>query len=637
MRDCWRDMIIVIIALVLSIFAPQFSYADPLTAGATYTITVDAINSSGSIVSLGLSTTAVADSNQKLTFSFTGVPTRDSYNFLLVTTKDSDGTVVRRAIVPAPAAGDTVNLGVSPMTKAQTEAMLSAMQAAGTDDPIMVLFGFVIIRSGGFSSEDISHLANAARLAIINGFNVYLEDKIGATKMALFRNAIVSRLSDYTANLKESVDAATSTASKDQRAEAAALLPQILIEAAAEADFDVGYITAAMKAASDQFETYLLTPANEGGGADMDEAAVAAVDRVMMANYLKLSAERVRKKYTAALTTLNATQDQITRLNDAITTLTNSLLDAFQKMEELFEDEEGTWTADEADSKFENVNTDINNAFNTFMADIASTNSEIDEMVQSMSTGFDIPLANLNNIKDPNSDGDYTDGIFTFWNMAGTQHNWPITMTVPVIWVANNYGNNFAYTRDTLALPKGMTWIPHILEGNYVRTDWGDFDVQGVIDDDADEGNGIPNDELCIPAGLAALFGLREDVEIIMARKWAGLAAASKDMTQAGYNMLENFPDDRTLATNHINQGKLTLLDSEDTPTNDDTEGALLDSFEILNELNPWLTGYETEGLEDLALSRIAERKADITVTSGTITDAQKQALIDVAVMPDFH
>lgn len=595
--------IIVGVIAITSLVMGNASDAAPLTPGETYTIKIDAIGSNGQIVDLGLSTTAIASGAGKVSFSFSGLPTRPSYNFLLSTIKDSAGSTVRRSIVPAPAAGGTVNFGVSPMTEDQTEAMLRAMQSAGTDDPIMMLFGSVIIRSGGFTTDDIIHLAEIGKRGIKGpkgddtegGFNYYLQGKIGTTKMATFRSAIVSRLADYTSLLKNGVDAIGT--GKDERAEAAALLSQILIEAAAEADFDVGYINAAMKAASDQIEVYL------GGSPGMDETAVSAMDAVMASNYMKLSAERLRKRYATALTTLEASPEQVTRLNNAVTTLSNSLLAAFQAFEDIFGNEEVLASKAEIELAQKASNTAMNAAFSQFMSDSASTNAEIDDMVTAMANAFGIDVAVLNQMKDPNGDGNYTDGVFIFRDMNGNKKNWPITMVVPVTWVATNYPTTFNYTRDTLPIPKAM-WIN-------TRTN---FEGQGLL-------------------ALAALFGLREDVEIIMARKWTGLAAASQDMTDAGYDTLS--VSDKAVAVAYIGLGKLTLIPTEDTISDDDSAGIALTKFEIIEDLSPYLTGFEGEGLEDLALTRFGGRKE--AIGPATVTEAQRQALIDTATMPDFH
>ncbi|MFH1782565.1 MAG: hypothetical protein ABH848_03000 [Candidatus Omnitrophota bacterium] len=673
-----RPVFLVLCLVVVASFGIENSLlAADLTAGGTYTITLEAIKSNGIPTSaangdlLNLTTTAIADANKKIGFNISGIPDSSTYNFLVVTVKDAGGDTVRQSIIPAPSPGSSVNLGVSPMTYAQTQALLSAMSTAGSDDPIMVLFGGIIVRSGGFTGDDITHLGNIGRLAIKGpngddtsaGFNWYLLNQAGISiaQMATFRSSIVTGLATYTSNLKDSVDVLSRAGLTDEekaeearkeRGEAAALLSQILIDAASEADFDVGYITAAMKAASDQVENYL-----GGDGAGMNETAVSAMDSVMMANYMKLTAERVKRKYTDALTVLNASSEQITRYTNAINTLTNSLVAAFQSFEEAFEYEEASPDKDTIDTLYSEQQTACNAAFSQFMVDSASTCDEIDIMVIAMEAGFvaDISAGMLGTKtevtdydNDPDVDYEYYDGVFAWQDMSVNKFNWPIPIVVSVQFVADNYGNTMTYTRDTIGLPKSH-WSPILLDGDPVRTDWGDSHTEGIADDLVSEGNGIAGDEQCMPAGLAVLFGIREDIEIIIARKWAGLAEASRDMTLSGYNRLS--ASDKTTADGYEAGGDLQIYghvyggddpgetDSDDDPVTGDDAGCVdLTSFNVIEDLFPYLTGEEHQALGNLAVTRTNAIKDNISVTGGgTITDAQKQALIDTAAMPDFQ
>jgi hypothetical protein len=591
------------LAVLFCFGVPINAFCAALTPSETYTITVEAVRSNGTTASLGLSTTSVADADGKIAFSFSGLPTTDSYNFLVVTVKDSGDSTVRQSIVPAPSPGGTVNLGVSPMTKTQTEAMLSALQTAGSDDPVLILFGGIIIRTGGFSSDDITHLANIARLGIISGFNPYLLSKVGATKMATFKSAIVTGLASYTSLLKDAVDATSDAAAKNERGEAAALLSQILIDAADQADIQEDYINAAMKAASDQVETYL-----GGDGSGMNEAAVVAMDAVMASNYMKLRAEALKKKYTNALTTLGASSAQVARFNSAVNTLSATLIAAFQDFESVFEDEEAGLNAGDIDSAFGDIGTAINAAYGQFMTDTASTDAEIQAMLDAMETGFAMAAADLNTMKG--------DGRFKYWdNYNSALVNWPITMVVPVTWVAQTHGNNLDYTRDTLAIPAAMKPA----NGGWLAARTNFTAVPGMQD------------------GMTALMGLREDVEIIVARKWAALAAASRDMTTAGY--LSMSAADKTTADGYEGAGNLTIIggSDDDGASQDFDDGSAMTTFDLLEDLAPYLTGEESQGIEELIMSNLSARSDDISVSAGAITDAQKDALVVLAAMPDFH
>ncbi|MBT8762584.1 hypothetical protein KFV02_01380 [Desulfohalobiaceae bacterium Ax17] len=596
-----------------------------LTPGQIYTIEVSPIDSNGKVGSLAASTTSTADLNGKISFFLDGVPTTsDGYNFLLVVIKDSDGTIVRRSLAPAPSPGSTVNLGVSPMTEAQSQAMLGAMETAGSDDPIMVLFGFTLVRSGGYIHDDISHLGSLGRVAVRgeNGFNNYLEGKIGADKMAVFRSAVQTSLAQYTAKIKEAVDhIADSQTAKNYRGEAAALLSELLIGAASEAGFDPGYINAAIRAMGDKADDYL---ANDG--ATMSPSVLSSIDAIMSATYMKIQAECVRKKYTSALTVLDASQSQVERVNTAVTNLSNAMLTAFQGFEALFENEENLPSISDIDQEQQNFDQKMQQAFNNFMQDIASTNAEIDTMVDKMKSGFCGGDQNcetlLNSMKDSNSDGNYTDGTFTFWDMSGNARNWPITMVVPVTWVVANYSDTFTYTRDTIQAPQCMDWL----------------------DSDDNSTNGIDHQRhdfqaMGLPGSLAALFSLREDIEIINTRRWAGEMASSCDMTNATYNNLD--PGEQTdayeLSVNGTDLGRaynLEIITIEDSTSEDDLAGINATNFTYCSVFSPYLLASEIEGLEDLRLSRLAQRKA--AIGPAEISEAQRQALVDTATMPDF-
>ncbi len=608
--------------------------ANALTVGKEYTVEVAPILPNGTIGAAVSSATATADTNGKITFNLTSIPDRSSYNFMLVTIKNPDGTTARRSLVPAPASGSTNQLGVSEMTEGQTQAMLTAMEVAGSDDPIMVLFGFTLIRSGGYSSVDIVHLGNLGRSAVRDsgGFNDYLQGKVGMTKMASFRSEVQYRLGQYTAKIKSSVDSITdATAAKNARGEAASLLSQLLIDAAKAADIDPGYINAAMRSMGDKAEDYLVSNS-------LSENVVASIDAIMMSTYQKISAEVVRKKYTSALTALGASQSQIDRLNAAVTNLSNTMLEIFQEFEELFKDEANMPSKSAIEDKqqelFGGSTSRVSQAFNNFIIDSASSKAEIDDMVNSMKTGFCDILPEpgktgcrtaLVAMKDPNSDGTYTDGMFVFRDMSGETRMWPITMVVPVTWVSTHYPQTFSYTRDTLQVPAAMSWLDSDDNpGNGFNRKRHDFDDQDL--------NGVVGDEKNMPSALAALFGLREDMEIIQNRRWAGEIAASCDMLQSAYSALTG--TDQSEADALIASGSLTLIASEDTAAQDDADGITITSFNHCNDLSPYLLATEIQGLEDLLMTRRTQRMEEIGPAA--ITDAQRLALIDTATMPSF-
>ena len=135
----------------------------------------------------------MADLEGKLAYSFSSVPSCEDSHFLVI--RISDGaTVVREALVPAPIAGETVNLGATALSTKQTHAILSGFEIAQTDSPFFAGFALIILRSPNMSDAEAENIASAADYILLdeNGMRDYIvnhEDVTSAkfqTKMRLF-------------------------------------------------------------------------------------------------------------------------------------------------------------------------------------------------------------------------------------------------------------------------------------------------------------------------------------------------------------------------------------------------------------------------------------------------------------------
>ncbi len=607
-----RLVVLLFLGMVLGGFCAETVFAAALIPGASYTIEIYPIKNDGSIGARSSSTTVSADANRKLTFSLTNLPNFPTYNFLLVRTKDADGNIVRQGIVPAPPAGEETLLGVSPASVSQTRAMLKAMEDAGSDDPVMVLFGFTLIRTGALDDEDIAAMGDLARQAVLDGFNAFLEDKVGATKMQAFRNAVQKQLGDYTAKIKDLIDSADDDEKENLRGEAGAMLSRFLVEAAAAAGFDPGLIPPAMKAMSDQAERHV---------ASLSEGMTVCMDVVMASTYMKIMAEVVKQKYSSGLEVLGASADQIERMNVAIDNLSNALVWIFTRFESLFANEEVMPSVGELKSRMEEMNMNFELAFSNFMAESASSVEELDEMIASIQTRFcpsteneTICINTLDSMKgsDPNYLGDH--GFFQIQDLEGGRLRWPIPMVVAVKWVADNHPRSFSYSRDDL-IPAPKHWVNR--RGNYTS----EF----------------------VPLFLTDILGLREDIEIVYGRRMAGEIAASCDITQDDWNALptedQDDPEIQAMlnGTDHLDR-VLRIASTENTAIEDDADGLnteLVPGFNHCDDMAPFLNGYEIQGLEEILLERLENLKSKIGPSA--VTEAQRQALIDVLSTPRFR
>lgn len=534
-----------LIALILIGLAISGANAYALTAGQTYTIEVDAIGSNGAIVDLaGLSTTATADSNGKVAFTITGVPDRTSYNFLVMSIKDSTGATVRRSIVPTPTAGGTTNLGVSLLTEGQTEAILSALSSAGTDNPIAVAFLSVILRTASLNSTQLGYVATAG-VSAVTGFQSELTT-LGVTtsQLATFKSGIVSRMGQFTSLFKDAVDATTAAASAQNRGKAAGLLMQIFAHSATDAGFPEDYVELALMAAGDAVDD------NVSWGS-LPTSFKSAVNAEMGSAMQKIRAEKALKKYTTALTTLSASTSQISRYNTAANNLFTAMENAFKSFEELFSNEETAPSTAAITAAQTAINTAMQTAFSTFITDAASNASEIDDMATAMKSGFcggnSGCIAAITTMRGTTADN----SMFSFRTQDGTIVYWPIPMVVPTTWTANivTAGGSLTYTRDTLPVPTNMLWLDSEDNGapfNMKRHDWGDVGPAGPNNDAGNEAgaNDVAGDDKAIPASLASLFGLREDAQIIEFSKFKGFQDIGGEPTMAQMKSIMN-----TLAT----------------------------------------------------------------------------------------
>ncbi|MFV1950698.1 MAG: hypothetical protein ACC630_01880, partial [Nitrospinota bacterium] len=431
------------------------SEANALTYGETYTITLEKLNSDGTVTSetngdsLGISTSAAADSDGKISFSLSGVPDNSSCNFLLITVKDDLGNTVRRSIAPCPNSGDALPMGVSGLTNSQTDALLEASASAGIDDPILVVFGFAIVRSEGITASELSLMANFANRGIngSGGFVEYLTNNgVSAAMLSSYRSNIISRFANtetgYTKFIKDSVDATSTSSELDKRGEAASVLLKFLVQAATDTGFSQDRVLEAFNAMG-AIVVPLMTAASNNN--TLSNATKQAIDSSIGGGIQKLRADRSIEKYAAALTTLNASSSDVTNYTAAATTLINSMITVFKVMEQVFD---GNETKDEIEAAQNTLNSAMNTAFNQFITDTAASDARITTMMAKMDTAAA-------------GNAGVSAEHFKFYKSDGNTSNWPLTMVILTDWISDIIVANgsIIYTRDTTSIPSAVNWM----------------------------------------------------------------------------------------------------------------------------------------------------------------------------------
>jgi len=507
----------------LALFPAINSHA-ALIAGATYTVRIEKVNTDGTVTSgatsLGVSTTATADADGKLSFSLNNVPNNDTCNFMVTSIEDGDGVTQRKSIAPCPDASSTMPLGVSGMTTSQATALLAGFAAAGSDDPILAVFGNTVVRSTGIPVGELAEIATICMHGIndAGGFVATLTDNgVTASQLAIYRSAIIAQLADanagYSKIMKESVDDGFSVSDEEARkkqGEAAALLMNVLVQAATTAGFDQALVLQAFNGMGD-----VVMPLFQAAQAasDISAGTMQTVNSTVGGAINKLRVDKELATYTEALTALGATGDDVTQFTDAATAMTTAMRAAFETFDTVFT---GTETEAQVAAAQTTLNTAMNAAYTAFMTAVAADGPRLTTLVTALNTTLG---------------GSYvTAADFTTYTEAG-EVNWPIMNVVLATWinsavVANGYdlASTVAYTRDTVAIPAAITWLGTCSDNGYhdktsceaASETWtaGRTDYAG----------------LGIPGSFAAMFAIQEDIMIREFIRYDAQAAAGDDL-----------------------------------------------------------------------------------------------------------
>lgn len=499
MKDFFKKNVLLTGMILIALLLVSGSTAHALTAGETYTVTLSKVNSDGTVTEDG-STTATADSDGKITFSFTSVPTSPDTFFLVLTVKDSSDTVVRKSFVPAPPSGGTGELGANSLSTVQTDMILEALSLAGTDDPVVVAYGLILTRSDNLSAADINNVAILGKTAIMSGFENFLTSNgVSASGLATFKQKLIYNqpnkdLSNFTTLFKSAVD--NPAQAGDEMAKAAGLIADIFVDAAIAADIDLGLIIGAHDNAGE------VVDSNADASAAFNAFSTAhktAIEQAMTNFFMRIAAVKVKSSYSEALSTLEASGTQVTTFNAAVTAMMAAMEELDKQYAQYYDDPSLMTQAirDAMDQAYQN-------AFGTFQSAIAASDDDITTMKNNIVAAFSGMTL-----------GDLPADLGTYLDFDGvTTVNWPIPQVVATNWVAQIIGDGggLTYDRATVAaglpVPSNMGW----LNGSGTRSDF--------------SGGGEP-------PSFTALMSMQEDMMIAEHTRWDIFDNGSTQPTRA--------------------------------------------------------------------------------------------------------
>jgi hypothetical protein len=435
------------------------SHAAALISGTNYTITIQKMNSNGTVSDYS-TTVATANADGKLSFSLTSMPTNTDCNFIVFIVKDPTDTVVRKGFVPAPPAGSTNDLGINNLSTAQTNAILSAGEKIGSDDPIAFAYLITLLRSDGATPNDAFLFADLGKFAIrgTGGFEDTLlhpaaptigvtDDQLANFKSYLIYNPTAGKktLAYLMAQFKWAIDHATTAEEvKQVLQKAGGYMADVFMDAASSAGIDYTLILAAHDAAGEVAQAH-----NDDIITKLTPNVQSSMDQSMSAFFQRIAAIKVKGEYTKALNALNTPEAQVTTFNKAVDDMMEDMVEIDSVYANFYNDPQGY--CDAQGKSFDTVQNEVSAAyqaaFTTFQNAIASSDDDKNAMKTNVTTAFGITLGML-----PGDFGTYVD-------FTGTQKNWPIPQVVMVNWMALNVirtGGSLTYTRDTLSIPTQM-------------------------------------------------------------------------------------------------------------------------------------------------------------------------------------
>jgi len=499
-----RKVIFLLFMTAVLIMSSSLLYA-ALTPNAEYTITIQKLNSNGTVRDYS-STIAIADSNGKISFSFSGIPTHPGTNFVVIIITDSNGIVVRKGFAPAPHAGSTNLVGANSLSTSQTNAVLAAGTAAGTDDPIAVAFLLVLLRSSSATVNDATLLAQIGVSAIIgsSGFEGTLTSNgVTSAQLETFKNSLIynatagkKTIADLTASFKTAVDSNNDTTAVQEMQKAGGFMADVFMDAAEAAGIDLNLILAAHDAAGN----VAGNATNTALMSQISSTVQQSIQQAMSSFFMRIASVKVKSEYIKALNALNASGTHVNTFTSAVTTLmaANQNIDATYG--EYFMDPDGYVSSHgTTHSAVQNaINTMFQTAFTTFQTNITSSDSDITTMKNNVAAAFGITVGQL-----PPDFGQY-------YNFSGTAQNWPIPQVVMVNWLASiiNAGGSLSYTRDTTPVPASMNWLGSCSDNTY-------FDQGSCTGAGGTWTSGVRHTFSTPSSSFNAYLGIQEDIQII--------------------------------------------------------------------------------------------------------------------------
>ena len=373
------------LALVFSVIFATSALAAPLTANHSYTVQLSTLSASGQQTA-GEQMNATTDANGKLTFQFSDAPDTSTATFLMVQVMDSvngQNQVVRQTLVPAPMAGQQVQMGINEVSYRQTQAALQAMQsAAGSGNAaFQVMFPLTMIPSGAISSADAGDFGQAAGDAATTFRNYLTQNGVTAGQMAAFQSGLLDAMRSYAATNYSAVDQTDPTTATNLYGQAGAQFMTAMIQAGTDAGIDPALLTAAYDQAGQAIE-------HSSAMTNLPTQEIAAMQANFMLGAQECQLQSQLRGFASAMPVVDASPTQKQTFTSAMTALQSSMVQTHQQFQQTFADQSALPDQSTIDQVFSSIQTAMQNAFGTFDRQTTATSTQISDMLGVMANAM---------------------------------------------------------------------------------------------------------------------------------------------------------------------------------------------------------------------------------------------------------
>jgi hypothetical protein len=267
---------------------------------------------------------ASTDAGGKLDFSFANLPDAGTAPFLMVQILDNSSgqaQILRQTLVPAPTAGEQMQMGVSETTFRQTQAALHAMQGAtdARDATQRIMFPLTMISSGGLSAEGAESFGQAAAEASVTLNDFLARQGVTGEQMTSFQDALTAAMRTFAAGNKMAVEQQDMTDAAGIYGRTAVQFIDQMVQAGVAAGIDPMLMTTALDQATRTID-------DSSALSRVSMAEIAALHATLIADAQQRRVYAQLSSYHQALPAIGAKAGQLQDFTGAMNTLENAMV-----------------------------------------------------------------------------------------------------------------------------------------------------------------------------------------------------------------------------------------------------------------------------------------------------------------------